>query len=181
MNIQNIVKIHVSLLEEGAPTWRPTKALDLGNGLYELLPTENYDPEDEIWEFEPRSVVMGQERYTDAKEKILIATRLPVSREEILKSHAGAPVVQIQIHVFLREMGKSTTKQTEAIVLKNGLYKLLPTPDYNPEVDIWEFSPGSVVRTIKEKDEFGNKVLLAFEQIREDRIDEHYARYVTRR
>lgn len=49
--------IYVQLLDEGTPTARPTQAIDLGNGFYKLLPTPNYDPEDEKWEFLPGSTV----------------------------------------------------------------------------------------------------------------------------
>lgn len=51
------VRISVRLLEEGTPCARPTQAVPLANGLYKILPTENYDPEDEIWEFVPGSIV----------------------------------------------------------------------------------------------------------------------------
>ena len=51
------ITIYVELLEEGTDTWRATKAINLGNGTYQLLPTENYDPEDEIWAFLPGTIV----------------------------------------------------------------------------------------------------------------------------
>jgi hypothetical protein len=51
------VEICVDLLEEGTPCSRPTHALVLENGLLKLLPTENYDPDDEHWEFSPGSAV----------------------------------------------------------------------------------------------------------------------------
>ena len=57
MNSQQTVRVYVVLLEEGTDTIRPTQAVDLGNGTYRLLPTPNYDPEDEIWEFPPGTVV----------------------------------------------------------------------------------------------------------------------------
>lgn len=50
-------EIFVPLLEEGTPTIRPTQAIPLGNGTYKVLPTPDYDPEDEVWEFLPGSVV----------------------------------------------------------------------------------------------------------------------------
>jgi hypothetical protein len=49
--------IYVQLLNEGTTCWRPTEALNLGNGLFKLLPTPGYDPTDEEWEFLPGSVV----------------------------------------------------------------------------------------------------------------------------
>jgi len=49
----NKVKIYVRLIDEGTEVSRPTEALDLGNGLLELLATPDYDSEDETWEFSP--------------------------------------------------------------------------------------------------------------------------------
>jgi hypothetical protein len=50
-------KIYITLLEEGTPTARPTQAENLGNGTYKVLPTPNYNPENEVWEFLPGSIV----------------------------------------------------------------------------------------------------------------------------
>lgn len=54
---QKTVKIYVPLCDEGTPTVRGTQAIPLGDDLYKILPTPNYDPEDETWEFLPGSVV----------------------------------------------------------------------------------------------------------------------------
>lgn len=43
----------MQLLEDGGAAVRPTQAVPLGNGIYRILPTPDYDPEDEIWEFLP--------------------------------------------------------------------------------------------------------------------------------
>ncbi len=50
-------ELHVLLLNEQVEAWRPTPALDLGNGLFELMVPLDYNAEDEIWEFPPTSVV----------------------------------------------------------------------------------------------------------------------------
>jgi len=50
-------EICVRLLDEGTETVRPTQGVALGNNVYKLLPTSNYDPEDERWEFLPGSIV----------------------------------------------------------------------------------------------------------------------------
>ena len=55
------VKIYVPLLNEGTDVSRPTEAIDLGDGLFEILPSEHYDPEDESWEFPPGSVVRAKQ------------------------------------------------------------------------------------------------------------------------
>ena len=68
------VTIYIDLLEEGTPTIRPTQAIDLGEGLYKVLPTPDYDPGDEIWVFLPESIVRCEKRYSDwSKKDILIA------------------------------------------------------------------------------------------------------------
>lgn len=62
------VEIHVRLLGEGTECSRPTQAQDLGNGLFKVLPTPNYDPEDEVWEFPPESVVRTEIRRSGRDE-----------------------------------------------------------------------------------------------------------------
>jgi hypothetical protein len=71
----NRTKIYVRLLDEGTEVSRPTVARELGAGLYEILPTEQYDPEDEKWEFPPGSVVKAK-RIDDDTGTYLLATAL---------------------------------------------------------------------------------------------------------
>lgn len=164
-------EIFVTLLEEGSPTLRRTSAMELEEGLYKLLPSENYDPEDEVWEFEPGAIVFGQLRKNDTNEEMLVATRIPESRESILLATPGKKIVPMIVQAFVNN--KFIRKRTEAVDLGNGLYKLLPTEDYTPQSEQWEFAPGSVIRAVEEKKE---RELIAFDQIREDRMNEFYAR-----
>jgi hypothetical protein len=68
------VEIYIYLEEDSA--YRPTQAIALGNNLYRVLPTPDYDPEDEVWEFLPGSTVRCEQReykgksYLQAVEKI---------------------------------------------------------------------------------------------------------------
>ena len=62
------VEIYIRLLDEGTECSRPTKALDLGNGLFKVLPTSNYDPRDEVWEFPPDSIVRTELRRSEGNE-----------------------------------------------------------------------------------------------------------------
>ena len=50
-------QVYVRLLEEGTEVFRPTEALPLGNDLYRVLATTDYDSEDEVWEFPPGSII----------------------------------------------------------------------------------------------------------------------------
>ena len=65
------VTIYVRLLDEGTPTSRPTKAVQVGIDSFKLLATPNYDPEDEHWEFLPGSVVRCETRGHDGKQYLL--------------------------------------------------------------------------------------------------------------
>ena len=67
------VRVYVRLLDEGTDVSRPTDALDLGNGQFELLPTPNYDAEIETWEFPPGSRVRCEKR-SGARGEYLLAT-----------------------------------------------------------------------------------------------------------
>jgi hypothetical protein len=67
------VRIYVRLLDEGTDVSRPTDALDLGDGQFELLPTSDYDAETETWEFPPGSVVRCEKR-TGTQGEYLLAS-----------------------------------------------------------------------------------------------------------
>jgi hypothetical protein len=69
------VVVYVNLLNEGTPTIRPTDAEVAGEGLYKLLPTERYDPENEEWEFLPGSIVLCQKVWTDDWKRVLLAVK----------------------------------------------------------------------------------------------------------
>src|SRR5437868_6261221 len=66
--------IFVRLLDEGTEVARPTEAIDLGDGLFELLPTPDYSPENEVWEFPPGSTVRAEKR-KDYTGEYLIAVK----------------------------------------------------------------------------------------------------------
>ena len=70
------VTIYVPLLGEGVPVLRPTEAIMRRDGVYEVLATPDYDPEDEVWEFPPGTLVCCQWEERGG-EKILVARRRP--------------------------------------------------------------------------------------------------------
>lgn len=55
--IINKFTIHIKLLDENVDVWRPTEGVLIRDTIFEILPTENYDPEDEHWEFFPGNTV----------------------------------------------------------------------------------------------------------------------------
>lgn len=67
--------IYISLLDEGTTVFRPTQGVPVGDGFYRVLPTPDYDAEDEHWEFTPGSVVrcVSEDHHG---EQILVAKEL---------------------------------------------------------------------------------------------------------
>ena len=67
-----MVTIYIRLLDEGTDVTRPTKAEEIASGIFRVIQTPNYDPEDEHWEFPPGAIVRSEERQF-AEGKILLA------------------------------------------------------------------------------------------------------------
>lgn len=66
--------VYIRLLDEGTEVFRPTLAESLGRGKFKVLPTPNYDPEDEIWEFTPGSIVVCAKQKLEGEE-VLVAMK----------------------------------------------------------------------------------------------------------
>lgn len=67
--------IYIPLLEEGVPVVRPTRGTRLGDRVFRVLPVSDYDPETELWEFPPSSIVRCVlERHEG--EEILVAREM---------------------------------------------------------------------------------------------------------
>lgn len=60
--------IYVRLLNEGTEVRRPTKGRSLADGVYEILPTLDYDASGEEWEFPPGSRVRMQREHADGAD-----------------------------------------------------------------------------------------------------------------
>jgi len=67
--------IYIRLIDEGTEVFRPTEAEELANGLFKLLPSPDYDPDDEQWEFGPGSIVRGVIRKLEG-EAVLVAVNM---------------------------------------------------------------------------------------------------------
>jgi len=70
----------------------------------------------------------------------------------------------IDVYVVLLEEGADTIRATQAVDLGNGLARLLPTPWYDAEDEVWEFKPDTVIKYKDANDYKGNPILLAYEQ-----------------
>jgi hypothetical protein len=67
-----MMTIYVRLLDEGTDVFRPTQFEVLQDGLFRILPTPEYDPDDEVWEFAPGCIVRGVTKELDG-EVVLVA------------------------------------------------------------------------------------------------------------
>lgn len=66
--------VYVPLSNEGTTVFRPTKVVRLPDGMFRLLATVGYDPETEVWQFPPGSVVECQSEERGGN-LVLVATK----------------------------------------------------------------------------------------------------------
>lgn len=65
-------QVYVRLLDEGVAVSRPACGIPLREGVFRLEATEEYDPDDEVWEYPPGTVVRCE--VTDiGGERVLLA------------------------------------------------------------------------------------------------------------
>jgi len=70
----------------------------------------------------------------------------------------------VKIYVELLDEGTPCRRPTFAEDLGSNKYKVLPTPKYDPENEVWQFIPGAVVRCETRNDSEG-EYLYAVEQV----------------
>lgn len=129
------IDIFVELLDEGTCDWIQTQAIRRENGLYEVLAPPNYNPEFYFLEFLPGDLV-----------KLKHATLFNL--EGFLAIHPDPNAIKIT--VLSSQLQAPKMRETHAIPVGDGLYRILPTPHYIPE-QLWEFPPDSIVRVQKKK------------------------------
>ena len=66
---------------------------------------------------------------------------------------------RVKIFVYLLQEGTDARRPTEAVSTGDGLFKILPTPDYDLEGEIWEFPPGSIVRSETRQGDSGEYIV----------------------
>jgi hypothetical protein len=75
--------IYIPLKNEGVEVFRPTEAMAFGGGYFKVLPTPDYDPADEEWQFLPETIVKGEWRKNGSDEYLYAVEKLVLSPEEI--------------------------------------------------------------------------------------------------
>ena len=72
---------------------------------------------------------------------------------------------QKKIYIPVLDEETPSVRGTQAEVLDQNEYMVLAEPYYKPEDEIWQFPPGTIVRC-EERENFGERILLAVEQIK---------------
>lgn len=70
--------VYVRLLNEGTIVYRPTKGEKIDNLVFRILPTDDYDPNEEEWEFTPGTIVLCIETMKN-DQIIIIANEVYIS------------------------------------------------------------------------------------------------------
>lgn len=82
MKPSNKVTIYIRLLDEGVPVARPTYGEMIEDNIFRILPTENYNPDDETWEFPPGTVVRCERKISPDGKEALLAVELYNIKDE---------------------------------------------------------------------------------------------------
>ena len=70
------VTVYVRLLREGVNVWRPVPAMQLQHGMVTLKKTDDYDPEDEVWEFIPGLTVFVEEMTLEGNSVLVVTSAI---------------------------------------------------------------------------------------------------------
>lgn len=68
--------IYIPLLNEGTPVVRPTLGIKIADNTYQVLPTKDYDPAIEEWEFPPGSIVVCAVERRNSNEVLIASKKL---------------------------------------------------------------------------------------------------------
>ena len=71
---------------------------------------------------------------------------------------------QVDIYIPLLNEGTDVLRPTKALALGEKQYQVLPTPGYSPQLEEWQFAPGSIV-TCAVETYGGKQVLVARTQL----------------
>lgn len=70
----------------------------------------------------------------------------------------------IRLYIPLLNEGTDVIRPTTGVVLDQDVVRVEPTADYDPELEEWEFPPGSQVRCVRQI-RGGNEVIVANERV----------------
>jgi len=117
--------------------WRLTQAIESQDDFWEVLPTNDYDPEEESWLHLPNSLV----RLKQSNRGDFFAVHSDVSAVRIQMPMTGGPF-------------KVTTAYAKPTA-EGGLFEILPMKDHENIQKDWVFPPKTKVHLEKRSHSFG--------------------------
>jgi hypothetical protein len=81
-----------------------------------------------------------------------------------MSAETGSSTSPIEVFIPLRNEGTDVLRPTLGLVVGSNEVEVLPTPDYDPADEAWEFPPGTRVRCFRET-RSGRDVLVARQRI----------------
>lgn len=72
----NSVEIHVRLLNEGTEVYRPTTGVLVGDHIFQISATADYDPAIEEWEFPPGTRVRCNSEMRGSRKLLVARSRV---------------------------------------------------------------------------------------------------------
>ena len=72
------IEIFIPLLDEGTNVVRPTLGEKIRENIYRILPTDNYDSEDEKWKYLPGTVVRCEIQKWEGKELFVAVEQIEI-------------------------------------------------------------------------------------------------------
>ncbi len=79
-----------------------------------------------------------------------------------MSAEMASSINTVEVYVPLLNEGTNVLRPTTGLVLQADVVELLPTGDYAPAIEDWEFPPGSKVRCVTEAR--GSRMLLVARQ-----------------
>jgi hypothetical protein len=67
-----------------------------------------------------------------------------------MSAETGSSTSEVEVFIPLLNEGTNVLRPTRGLVLGSNEIQVLPTPDYDPTVEEWEFPPGTKVRCARE-------------------------------
>jgi hypothetical protein len=81
-----------------------------------------------------------------------------------MSAETASSINAVEMYVRLLNEGTEVMRPTTGLMLEADVIKILATPDYDPEVEEWEFPPGTKVKCVAEM-RGGRKLLVARQRI----------------
>ncbi len=118
--------IYIPLLDEGVNVIRPTSGELIENNIFLILPTTDYDPEIESWQFPPYSIVKCvSETWESAtvlvakdlvqSSKVIAESTIPLKNKLASRSSDFFLLILSRLLIELRNMGNDQIEKAKAL------------------------------------------------------------------